>query len=173
MVGSVVIGRGMPCAGNTARGAGGSTERVGRDTPRAAAPGPRARDRACRHACRADGLHAQGGSRRLARKGRAAGALLRPLYAGTALVAFLLQALLGRAILARIGLGGSVASHPVLVGAAGLLGFVAPAPWRAILPRGLDVDAARVNLPGRLRALLHAAGRGSQAGCQVDGGRER
>jgi ATP:ADP antiporter, AAA family len=60
-------------------------------------------------------------------------------YAGTALVAFLIQATLGRAVLARMGLGGSVASHPVLVGAAGLLGFVVPAPWRAIFPRGLDV----------------------------------
>jgi hypothetical protein len=60
-------------------------------------------------------------------------------YAATGLAAFLLQALLGRLILARIGLGGSVTSHPLLVGAAGVLGFVAPAPWRAILPRGLDV----------------------------------
>jgi hypothetical protein len=70
-------------------------------------------------------------------------------YAGTALAAFLLQASLGRVILARIGLGGSVASHPLLVGAAGLLGFVAPAPWRAILPRGLDVT---------LRASIFRAG---------------
>jgi hypothetical protein len=70
-------------------------------------------------------------------------------YAGTALAAFLLQAVLGRAILARIGLGGSVASHPLLVGAAGVLGFVAPAPWRAILPRGLDVT---------LRASIFRAG---------------
>ena len=70
-------------------------------------------------------------------------------YAGTALAAFLLQALLGRVILARIGLGGSVASHALLVGAAGLLGFVAPAPWRAILPRGLDVT---------LRASIFRAG---------------
>ena len=60
-------------------------------------------------------------------------------YAGTAFAAFLLQAVLGRAILARIGLGGSVASHSLLVGAAGVLGFIAPVPWRAILPRGLDV----------------------------------
>ena len=70
-------------------------------------------------------------------------------YAGTALVAFLLQATFGRAILARVGLGGSVASHSVLVGAAGLLGFVAPTPWRAILPRGLDVT---------LRASIFRAG---------------
>ena len=70
-------------------------------------------------------------------------------YAGTALVAFLLQAVLGRAILGRIGLGGSVASHPLLVGAAGLLGFIAPTPWRAILPRGLDVT---------LRASIFRAG---------------
>ena len=70
-------------------------------------------------------------------------------YAGTALAAFSLQAVLGRAILARIGLGGSVASHSLLVGAAGVLGFIAPAPWRAILPRGLDVT---------LRASIFRAG---------------
>ena len=70
-------------------------------------------------------------------------------YAGTALAAFLLQAVLGRQILARIGLGGSVTSHPLLVGAAGLLSFVAPAPWRGILPRGLDVT---------LRASIFRAG---------------
>ena len=70
-------------------------------------------------------------------------------YAGTGLAAFLVQAVLGRAILARIGLGGSVASHPLLVGAAGVLGFIAPAPWRAILPRGLDVT---------LRASIFRAG---------------
>ena len=94
-------------------------------------------------------------------------------YAGTALVAFLLQALLGRTILARIGLGGSVASHPLLVGAAAVLGFFAPAPWRAILPRGLDVT---------LRASIFRAGyelfytplaEAIQAGRQVGGGRER
>ena len=60
-------------------------------------------------------------------------------YAGTALAAFLLQALFGRLVLARVGLGGSVASHSLLVGAAGLLGFIVPAPWRGILPRGVDV----------------------------------
>lgn len=70
-------------------------------------------------------------------------------YAGTALAAFLLQALVGRRILARIGLGGSVTSHPLLVGAAGLVSFVAPAPWRGILPRGLDVT---------LRASIFRAG---------------
>ena len=70
-------------------------------------------------------------------------------YAASALAAFLVQALLGRVILARIGLGGSVASHPLLVGAAGVLGFLAPAPWRAILPRGLDVT---------LRASIFRAG---------------
>jgi hypothetical protein len=70
-------------------------------------------------------------------------------YAGTALAAFLLQALLGRQILTRIGLGGSVTSHPLLVGAASLVGFVAPAPWRGILPRGLDVT---------LRASIFRAG---------------
>ena len=70
-------------------------------------------------------------------------------YAGTALAAFLLQALLGRQILTRIGLGGSVTSHPLLVGAASLVSFVAPEPWRGILPRGLDVT---------LRASIFRAG---------------
>jgi hypothetical protein len=60
-------------------------------------------------------------------------------YSGTALAAVLVQVALGRVALGRLGLGGSVASHPVLVGAASLLGFVLPAPWRGILPRGLDV----------------------------------
>ena len=60
-------------------------------------------------------------------------------YAGTALAAFLLQALFGRLVLARAGLGGSVASHSLLVGAASMLGFIIPAPWRGILPRGIDV----------------------------------
>ena len=60
-------------------------------------------------------------------------------YAGTGLAAFLLQATLGALVLRRLGLAGSVASHPVVVGAAGLISFVAPAPWRGILPRGLDV----------------------------------
>jgi ATP/ADP translocase len=70
-------------------------------------------------------------------------------YAGTGLAAFLLQASLGRAILARVGLGGSVASHPLLVGGATLVGFIAPTPWRALLPRGLDVT---------LRASIFRAG---------------
>jgi prepilin signal peptidase PulO-like enzyme (type II secretory pathway) len=60
-------------------------------------------------------------------------------YAATGASAFLLQAVLGRFALARLGLGGSVASHPVIVGTAGLLGFIVPAPWRGIVPRGLDV----------------------------------
>jgi hypothetical protein len=62
-------------------------------------------------------------------------------YAASALAAFLVQATLGRVVLARAGLGGSVAIHPLLVGAAGLLGFIIPPPFRAILPRGLDVVA--------------------------------
>ncbi len=70
-------------------------------------------------------------------------------YAGTALAAFLLQALFGRLVLARVGLGGSVASHSLLVGAASLLAFIIPAPWRGILPRGLDVT---------VRASVYRAG---------------
>ena len=59
-------------------------------------------------------------------------------YSGTAVVAMVVQASLGRLALERLGLGGSVASHPAVVGAASLLGFVLPAPWRGILPRGAD-----------------------------------
>jgi hypothetical protein len=70
-------------------------------------------------------------------------------YAATGLAAFVLQATLGRFVLARLGLGGSVASHPIVVGAAGLLGFIVPPPWRGILPRGLDVT---------LRASVFRAG---------------
>ena len=60
-------------------------------------------------------------------------------YAGTALAAVVVQASFGRLALGRLGLGGSVASHPALVGAAALFGFVLPPPWSGILPRGLDV----------------------------------
>jgi len=60
-------------------------------------------------------------------------------YAATGVGAFLLQVSLGRFVLSRFGLGGSVASHPAVVGAAGLLGFVAPTPWWAVVPRGLDM----------------------------------
>jgi len=60
-------------------------------------------------------------------------------YSATGLVSALIQGLLGRVVLERLGLGGSVASHPAVVGVFTLLGFVLPAPWRAILPRGFDV----------------------------------
>ena len=60
-------------------------------------------------------------------------------YSGTGLAAVLVQAGLGKFVLGRLGLGGSVASHPVLVGTMALLGLVLPAPWRGILPRGCDV----------------------------------
>jgi AAA family ATP:ADP antiporter len=60
-------------------------------------------------------------------------------YSGTALTAVVIQAGLGRFVLGRLGLGGSVASHPAVVGAASVLGLVLPPPWRGILPRGLDV----------------------------------
>jgi hypothetical protein len=61
-------------------------------------------------------------------------------YAGTGFAAFLIQAALGRLALTRLGLAGSVASHPVVVGAAGVLGFILPSPWRGLLPRTLDVS---------------------------------
>ncbi|HVH55497.1 MAG TPA: hypothetical protein VM791_04550 [Vicinamibacterales bacterium] len=60
-------------------------------------------------------------------------------YAGTALSAVAIQYTLGRVALVRLGLGGSVASHAVIVGTGTLLGFVAPFPWRGVLPRGLDL----------------------------------
>ena len=60
-------------------------------------------------------------------------------YSATGLVAVLIQASLGRFVLGRLGLGGSVASHPAVVATASLLGFVLPSPWRGILPRGCDV----------------------------------
>jgi hypothetical protein len=60
-------------------------------------------------------------------------------YAGTGLASVVLQATLGSLALERLGLGGSVASHPALVGAAALVGFVAPFPWRGVLPRAVDM----------------------------------
>jgi len=60
-------------------------------------------------------------------------------YAATGVSAFLIQAGLGRVMLSRVGLGGSVASHSLVVGSAGVLGFFVPAPWRGIVPRGLDM----------------------------------
>ena len=61
-------------------------------------------------------------------------------YAFTGLGTVLIQALLGRVALARLGLGGSVATHPAMVGVAGLLGlFALPSPLRGILPRVCDV----------------------------------
>jgi hypothetical protein len=70
-------------------------------------------------------------------------------YGATNLAAFLLQATLGRIVIGRLGLGGSVASHPAMVGAAGLLGLVMPPPWRSLFPRGFDVS---------LRASVYKAG---------------
>ena len=60
-------------------------------------------------------------------------------YSGTGLATVLIQAALGRFALKRLGIGGSVTSHSAVVGAASLLGFLAPPPWRGVLPRGLDV----------------------------------
>jgi hypothetical protein len=60
-------------------------------------------------------------------------------YAFTGLGTVLIQALLGRLAIARLGLGGSVATHPAMVGVAGVLGFALPSPLRGILPRVSDV----------------------------------
>jgi hypothetical protein len=60
-------------------------------------------------------------------------------YSFTGLGAVLIQALLGRLAIGRLGLGGSVATHPAVVGTVGLLGFVMPTPWRGIIPRAFDV----------------------------------
>ncbi len=60
-------------------------------------------------------------------------------YAGTGLAAVAIQSSVGKLVLARLGLGGSVATHSVVVGALGILGFVMPTPWGGVLPRGLDV----------------------------------
>lgn len=61
-------------------------------------------------------------------------------YAGTGILAVLIQATLGRSVLTRLGLGGSVASHPAAVGGAALLAFAIPGPWRGLLPRGVDTS---------------------------------
>ena len=60
-------------------------------------------------------------------------------YSFTGLGAVLVQSLLGPLAIGRLGLGGSVASHPALVGVAALLGFVLPPPFRGIVPRACDV----------------------------------
>ena len=60
-------------------------------------------------------------------------------YSATGLAGVLIQASLGRLALERLGLGGSVASHPAVVGTFALLGVVLPPPWRGILPRGFDL----------------------------------
>jgi hypothetical protein len=60
-------------------------------------------------------------------------------YAATGLVTVLIQVTVGRFALGRLGLGGSVASHSGVVGAASLFGFLLPTPWRGILPRGFDL----------------------------------
>ena len=59
-------------------------------------------------------------------------------YCVTGVSAMLIQASLGRVALARLGLAGSVASHPVIVGSAAVVGFALPSPWRGLFPRGLD-----------------------------------
>jgi hypothetical protein len=60
-------------------------------------------------------------------------------YAFTGLAAVLIQTFLGRLAIEKLGLGGSVASHPAVVGAASLLSFLLPSPWRGLFPRAFDL----------------------------------
>ena len=161
------------CAAYTNAGARGETERMGRDPARPTPSRARARGRACCGACRADGLPAQGGSRQLFWKRRAAGAFLRPLLRGDGPCG-VLAAGPARPRDPRSDRARRLGGQPPTAGGRGRRAWLfcpgAMACHSSTRPR---CDAARVNLPGRLRALLHAAGRGIQAGCQVGGGRER
>src|SRR4051794_5152217 len=56
-------------------------------------------------------------------------------YAGAGLGAVVIQSTLGRVALVRLGPGGSVASHPIIVGVSAVIGLVAPFPWRGGVPR--------------------------------------
>jgi hypothetical protein len=60
-------------------------------------------------------------------------------YAATGTVAFLIQAAATSAAISRVGRAATLSAHPVAVGAAGLLAFVAPPPWRGVLLRSADV----------------------------------
>jgi hypothetical protein len=60
-------------------------------------------------------------------------------YSFTGLGSVLIQAVLGRIALGRLGLAGSVASHPAAVGGAVVLGFALPLPWSGLVPRAFDV----------------------------------
>ena len=173
VAGSVVHRSRHACPARTSGGTRGETERMGRDPARATSSRSRPRGRACRGACRVDGLPAQGGGRELAWKRRAAGAFLRPLLRGD--------------VPCRVPAPGGarprdpcpdrarrLGGQPRTAGGRGRRAWLhcpgALARHSSTRPRR---DAARVDLPGRLRALLHAAGRGIQAGCQVGGGCER
>jgi ATP:ADP antiporter, AAA family len=59
-------------------------------------------------------------------------------YAGTSLLSVLIQVTSGSFVLGRLGLGGSVAVHPALVGVAAAVGLVVPFPWRGLVPRAVD-----------------------------------
>ena len=60
-------------------------------------------------------------------------------YACTAVTAVLIQASLGRFVLGRLGIGGSVASHSAVMAAVSVFGFALPIPLGGIFSRGLDV----------------------------------
>ena len=157
----------------TTGGPGGAPERMGRDPARATSSRPRPCDRAGRGARRVHGLPAQGGSRRLAGKGRAARAFLRPFLCRQC-PRCVPGAGLTRPRYPRPDRAWRLGGEPSTAGGrgrcAGLSCSGALARHSSARPR---CDAARFNLPSRLRALLHAAARGSQASGQVGGGRER
>jgi len=59
-------------------------------------------------------------------------------YAGAGVVSLLLQIVVSKPAVARLGLGGAVAAHPAVVAVSAALGFFIPGPWRGVLPRGSD-----------------------------------
>jgi hypothetical protein len=94
-------------------------------------------------------------------------------YAATGIGAFLVQAGLGRLALKRLGLGGSVASHPAVVGVASLAGVALPVPWGGVLPRGLDMalrnSVARAGYELLYTPLPEAAKRSAKSMIDVAG----
>ena len=172
VAGSLFIGRGMAVRGAdepaTQKTAGADGPRSGACHCFAISPWSSRLPRRSRHWS----TIAQGGSRQLAWQGRAAGSVLRPLLCRDG-PRRLPAAGAARTPDPRSDRTWRLGRQPPAAGGRGRPGEPrcpgALARHPATRPR---CDAARVNLPGRLRALLHAAARGSQAGGQVGGGRE-